>query len=42
MRATLEMIKEKFGGAEGYVKKYMSLTDEDIQIIRKNLVVQGR
>jgi hypothetical protein len=41
MRATLKMIKEKFGGAEGYVKEYMSLTDEDIQVIRKNLTVRG-
>lgn len=41
MKATLDMIKVKFGGAETYVKTYMSLTDEDIETIRRNLVVQA-
>ena len=32
------MLKETYGGAEGYVKKYCGLSDEDIATIRKNLV----
>ncbi|KAH8116851.1 protein-tyrosine phosphatase-like protein [Phellopilus nigrolimitatus] len=39
MLATLAMIREKYGGAETYVKQYTSLTNEDIVQIRKNLLV---
>lgn len=38
MLGTLQMMSEKYGGVEGYVKAYCKLTDEDIAIIRKNLV----
>jgi hypothetical protein len=38
MLGTLQMMEEKYGGVEGYVKTYCKLTDEDIAIIRKNLV----
>ena len=33
----LEMVKEKYGGVEGYVQKELSLTDIDIQSIRDHL-----
>ncbi|KAK0459275.1 protein-tyrosine phosphatase-like protein [Desarmillaria tabescens] len=39
MVATLQMIREKFGGAEGYIKAYTSLGDEDIEILRQRLLV---
>jgi hypothetical protein len=38
MLGTLQMMFEKYGGAEGYVKKYCSLADEDILIIKNNLL----
>lgn len=38
MTATLAMIREKFGGAEGY-KTHAGLSDEDLMVIRRNLVV---
>lgn len=37
MRATLAMIREKYGSAEGYLKQNTSLTDDDIARIRENL-----
>ena len=37
MRATLAMIREKYSGAEGYLKQMTSLSDEDIARIRENL-----
>ncbi|KAG7449901.1 uncharacterized protein BT62DRAFT_985312 [Guyanagaster necrorhizus] len=39
MVAMLQMIREKFGGAEGYVKKYNSIDDEDIEMLRRRLLV---
>lgn len=39
MQTTLSMIREKFRGADAYVKDYTSLTDDDISQIRKNLLV---
>jgi hypothetical protein len=38
MEATLNMIREKFGGADGYLKMYTSLTDEDLSKIRCSLL----
>lgn len=40
MLATLQMIKEKYGGAEGYIKDKCGLTEEDIEQIRKNLIAE--
>lgn len=40
MLATLKMIEEKFGGAEGYVVDKCGLTKEEVDMIRKNLVVE--
>ncbi|KAK7436534.1 hypothetical protein VKT23_000384 [Stygiomarasmius scandens] len=39
MISTLKMIREKYGGAEGYLKSRTSITDEDIQKLRDNLLV---
>ncbi|KFX96620.1 hypothetical protein O988_05240 [Pseudogymnoascus sp. VKM F-3808] len=39
MMATLKMIKEKYGGAEGYIRKQCGLSDEEIAQIKSSLVV---
>jgi CRISPR/Cas system type I-B associated protein Csh2 (Cas7 group RAMP superfamily) len=39
MLAALKMLKETFGGAEGYVTEKCGLTKEDIEKIRNNLIV---
>jgi len=41
MAATLKMIREKYGGAEGYLKSHTSLSDEDLQTLRRNLLVKS-
>jgi hypothetical protein len=41
MVATLNMIREKFGGADGYLKKYTSLTDEDLSKIRQSFLIDS-
>lgn len=38
MLATLALIREKYGGAEGYLKAACGFSDEDISKVRKNLV----
>lgn len=38
MMGTLQMMSEKYGGVEGYVKTYCRLTEGDIAIIREHLV----
>ncbi|EJD02451.1 uncharacterized protein FOMMEDRAFT_87510 [Fomitiporia mediterranea MF3/22] len=38
MFATLDFIRERYGGAEGYIKARTSLTDADIAQIRRNLL----
>lgn len=37
MLATLQMIKEKYGGAAEYAKKECGQSDEDLAKIRKNM-----
>ncbi|CAH0035922.1 unnamed protein product [Clonostachys rhizophaga] len=37
MAAFLERLKEEYGGAEGYVKNHLGLSDDDINEIRTNL-----
>lgn len=39
MMATLEMIRDKFGGAEGYMVEKCGLAKEQVEAIRKNLIV---
>lgn len=38
MAATIEMMKEVYGGAEGYVREVVGLSGEQIEQIRKNLL----
>lgn len=38
MLATLDMIKNKYGGAEGYLKQKCGFEDQDIERIRKNII----
>ncbi|KAL5527764.1 hypothetical protein ACEPAG_6565 [Sanghuangporus baumii] len=38
MLAFLQMLREKYGGAEGYVQKCCGLSKDDIKTIRRNLV----
>lgn len=38
MLATLEMIKNKYGGAEGYLKQKCGFEDQDVERIRKNVI----
>ncbi|CZR62857.1 related to protein-tyrosine phosphatase [Phialocephala subalpina] len=40
MLATLKMINENFGGAEGYIINKCGLTKTDVEKIRKNLIVE--
>lgn len=37
MLSFLEMLEERWGGVEGYMKEELGLTDADRQIIRANL-----
>lgn len=39
MKATLAMIGEKYGGPENYARSICGLTDDDINGLRRNLVV---
>jgi Tyrosine phosphatase family len=39
MAATLKIIREKYGGAEGYLTGHASLTEKDLDEIRKNFLV---
>lgn len=39
MLAFLQMLREKYGGVEEYLKRYVLLTDDDIVVIRRNLLV---
>ena len=38
MMATLQMIRTRFEGAENYLKQECGFSDEDIQIIRSNIL----
>lgn len=41
MANTLVVLKEEYGGAEAYVKKYCGLNDEDVAKIRENITVEA-
>ena len=41
MLAFLELLQEKYGGAKGYIREICGLTDDDIQIIRQNLITKA-
>jgi len=38
MTAFLSLLQEKYGGVKEYVKHYLGLSEDDIDIIQKNLV----
>jgi len=38
MIAFCNLLEEKYGGVETYVKSHTGLTDEDLRVIRSNLV----
>jgi len=42
MMAFLGLLRDKYGGVEGYMKNYLAISDDDIQIIRKNLLTLAR
>ncbi|TDL29822.1 hypothetical protein BD410DRAFT_758941 [Rickenella mellea] len=42
MIAFLNMLREKYGSSENYIKQHTDLSDDDIRIIRNNLVVSAR
>jgi len=39
MEAFLGYFQEKYGGAEEYVRRYVGMSDEDIAIIKRNLLL---
>jgi len=39
--ATLKIIREKFGGPEGYMIEKCGLTKEEVDKIRTNLIVEA-
>ncbi|KAA1473441.1 hypothetical protein DENSPDRAFT_839914 [Dentipellis sp. KUC8613] len=39
MLAFLQMFRERYGGAEAYLKQYCGFTDDDIATIRRNIVI---
>ena len=42
MHATLGLLRDKYGGVENYVKNFCGLTDDEISIIRSNLIVPAK
>jgi len=41
MMAFLGLLQNQYGGVEEYLRKYLDLSDSDIQIIRRNLLSPG-
>lgn len=39
MIAFLKHMEEAYGGAENYVKHYVGLSDDDIETVKRNLLV---
>lgn len=42
MSATLEYIEKQFGGAEGYLRDQLGFSDENVEQIRKSLVMEDK
>ena len=40
MTAFLELLQNKYGGAKEYVEHYAKLSDDDVAIVKRNLVMQ--
>lgn len=41
MQVFLKHLDEKYGGAEGYIRDYVGLSDEDVATIKKNMMIPG-
>ncbi|EGO00634.1 hypothetical protein SERLA73DRAFT_178494 [Serpula lacrymans var. lacrymans S7.3] len=39
MMAFVDLVRKKYGSAEGYFKRYTTLVDEDFETLRRNLIV---
>ena len=39
MHAFLRLLDDKYGGVEEYLRRYVQLTDHDIEAIRRNMLV---
>jgi Tyrosine phosphatase family len=39
MEALIQMLRERYGGVEEYVRRSCGLTDGDIDIIRQNILM---
>jgi hypothetical protein len=42
MIAFLGLLEDKYGGVDEYIRKYVGLSDEDIAIIKDNLLTPSR
>ncbi|CAG8599162.1 11724_t:CDS:10 [Acaulospora colombiana] len=42
MMTLLELLRTKYGGARGYFKEYSELTDEELDTIRRSLIVNSQ
>lgn len=42
MIAFFNLLEEKYGGVEAYIKSHTGLTDEDLKTIRSNLIVASK
>ncbi|KAG5648825.1 hypothetical protein DXG03_000174 [Asterophora parasitica] len=41
MLAFLSLLEDKYGGVEAYCKQFLDLSDDDLNVIRKNILVSG-
>lgn len=41
MQAFLEHFDKKYGGVDEYVKRYVGFSDEEIAVIKRNLLIPG-
>jgi len=39
MQAFLKLFDDKYGGVEEYIKRFVGLSEDDITIIKKNILV---
>lgn len=42
MLAFLNLLRQKYGGPEGYAAQFCGLSSEDIQTIRRNLLAYSK
>ncbi|KAF8806337.1 hypothetical protein BYT27DRAFT_7191674 [Phlegmacium glaucopus] len=41
MQSFLKHFQEKYGGAEGYIRRYVGLTDDEIATIKRHILIPG-